>query len=250
MDQVRQRDRNGPAAGRLGALVVPLAAALAASPLPAPAAQRAKLAVFIENRSTAPLAQEEVAAALGPLLFGRGYEVEIGQEAQEFARESRVVHVEAPPAGFEKAAAKRFHADAVLVVTISFFLDGRARSIGPRAGAAVGLSARMLTPSGELAWRNVVGDVGETSPRGPPSEGAERKAIAADACERLLWTLPSGDVEEVAAATAPVPAIPGSPRRPPAPPSFDALVERHPELSSGPRFRLRIDRPAPDGGSQ
>ena len=161
-----------------------LAPMLAAMAFSAAAAQRDPILLRIDNQSGSPTAVSELTPELRPLLEKKGWET--------------------------VADAK----DAsVLTVTISVYLGPKARTRGPKSGGAAGVSAVLVKPGGEVAWRNSVATVGQDEKISYTNlrRADPRKALASGVAEKLLWTLPrapSAVPVTVAAASASEEAAP------------------------------------------
>ena len=199
---------------------------------------RDRIVLLVENRSTNPAAAAEITPALAEQLGSMGYEV---VPAAEVA--SALVDAAIHDAGeIGRASADRLRAavkaEAVIAVTVSFFLDSRARPRGPKASPAFGLSAAFWGPPERRAWSNSLGWIADevSTPaafgfkRGPPKPTAL-------ACERLLWSLPRGR-KDPTAVLRPQPSAEET-----APPTYTrwtAPLRRRRDFSGIAHFPLRV----------
>lgn len=191
--------------------LVPLGAAAQA---PAP---RDRVVVRFDNRSSSPSPAAALIPEMQPLLLRKGYDLVTDEQAQPGA--------------------------AVLAVTIEVYLPPKARTRGPKAGGAAGLSARLIGEDGQVTWRNSIAIIGDEAPasytklrRADPA-----KALASSAIEKLLWTLPR-------ARNAPPESVAGAPveieQRAPAATAtrYEAQVRRQRLASGVARFPLKMER--------
>ena len=217
--------------------LAPIAAAVLA--LPARAGTPDRLVVLIENQTASAPAKEALAGGIARALKRKGYEVIAGAEVDAALAEARVAHVEELPPQVALALQQRFQAARVLAVTIRFFLEPAQRRKGPDASAAAGFTARAFA-GGKPIWQSSLAVIDDL----PPVEGGPRKPLVIAATARLLWSFPNGmgpiasDEQEfengaVAAVAAPVSALY----------DYDVRLERLRAARTGPRFRMRMDRP-------
>ncbi|HUJ28758.1 MAG TPA: hypothetical protein VLW85_22210 [Myxococcales bacterium] len=172
------------------------AAALLAA---APAAPAERLVVLYDNRSGDPRAVGIVATSFDGVLRRKGHEVIDSQEVTDFLEAKKVTRLDPLPDEVADRVTLRFHADAVVAVTIDFMLDTRPRRQGPKAGRAVGVSARLVSSDGRELWRNSMGLLSDELPVGDDRPGAMDDAVGSG-CERLLFSFPRADRAQVAAA--------------------------------------------------
>jgi hypothetical protein len=206
---------------------------------PAQAFTRDRLVLLVDNRSSNGAAADELSPVLEQVIAAKGYEV---VPAPEVISALETVHLPAagdlPP---EAAAQIRdaLRADAVMLVTVSFFLEARARDLGPTASPAFGLRARMLAASGKV-WRNSLGWIADEAPQAGPGFRKAPPRPAATACERLLWSMPRGHRDPSAA-----PSVLEEIAPPAAPPAvrYPSPVDRKREFPGVAHFPLRIDAP-------
>jgi len=198
---------------------------------------RDRIALVVENRSTSATAAAELTPALTEVLAAKGYEVIPAAEVASAVKASGA----AGAAATEKARAN-LRAEAILVVTIRFVLDGESRARGPRANPAFGVAASLYGAGGKTTWRNSLGWIADDAPapaafnfrKGPPKPTSV-------ACERLLWSLPRARKDPsarpvvAAAEVAEVPAAPTSTR-------FAAPVRRLRDKAGVARFPLKTIR--------
>ncbi len=196
-----------------------------------------RIVLLIDNRSTNPAATAEVSPAVREMLRSKGYEVVADPEVIGALQAARLEGATALEAQAAAQLCKAVRAEAVLMVTVSFFLDARDRERGPRASPAFGLGARMVSSSGKV-WRNSLGWIADEV----PPKSVFRKAAprpTAQACERLLWSMPRGRVNPEAASQV---AALEQPAKASAAVRFDAPVERRREFRGVAHFPLRINR--------
>ena len=209
-------------------------AILCAGAARADAPRRDRVALVVENRSSNASAAAEVVPAVADVLRSKGYEVIDRAEVERAIRTAGLTS----PIDLTGASKLReaLQADAVVTVTISFFLDARDRERGPRANPAFGLGAVVLpAPAAGKAWRNSLGFIAdEPAPQKTVFRKAGPKPVA-QACERLLWSMPRGrGYEPPQMAKAEEPARPATSTR------FEAPLPRLKESKEVARFPLRI----------
>lgn len=201
--------------------------------LPGTAAAADRLVLFVDNRSANPAAGAELKPLLTAALTRKGYEVVAGPEVDA----AGVVDPEALSTDAAARLSGQFKAQGVLAVTVRFFLDPHDRTRGPKASAAMGLTAKsfsLVRPT----WRNSRSVVEDDSPR--------KRPMAAMAVARLLWTFPRAQGATLASAAEDWDEMTGAPPKtrtgPAAVPDYDVLIERMRAARTGPRFPLRMSR--------
>src|SRR5262249_36798125 len=131
----------------------------------------------------------------------------------------------------------------VLTVTISVYLGPKARTRGPKAGGAAGVSAVLVKPDGQVAWRNSVATIGqeETISYTKLKRADLVKALASGVAEKLLWTLPRAP--SAAPVTPALAAAPQEEARPTATSTrYQAPLRRARAIGTVARFPLKTNR--------
>jgi hypothetical protein len=114
---------------------------------------RDRVAIVIDNRSANGAASTQLAPALADLVRSKEYEPVAADPASAADVVHAVATAGAPPRTAEQIR-QSVHADALLVVSVSFFLEPRSRAYGPKASAAFGLRAALIGADGRIMWRN------------------------------------------------------------------------------------------------
>src|SRR5262249_31964828 len=130
----------------------------------------------------------------------------------------------------------------VLTVTISVYLGPKARTRGPKAGGAAGVSAVLVKPDGQVAWRNSVATIGqeETISYTKLKRADLNKALASSVAEKLLWTLPRAP--SAVPVTPALAAAPEEVRVTVVSTRYEAPLRRARTSGSVARFPLKKDR--------
>jgi len=201
--------------------------------LPGGALAAERLILLVENRSANAAAGVDLKPILAAALSRKGYEVVAGPEVDA----ADIAHPEALAPDAAAMLLDRFKAKRVLAVTVRLFLESRARARGPKASAAVGLTAKAFSAD-RVTWRNSRGVVEADEPRTRP--------MAATAVARLLWSFPRAPGATLASASQEWDEMMGIPARtranPAAVPDYDVLIKRMRGARAGPRFPLRTSR--------
>ena len=168
-----------------------LCAFLAGSAPPA-AARSERIVLIYENRSGNPAAIDLVSSSIGGVLARKGYEVIDGGEVADFQEAMRGSPAEQSSFKVPNKILLRFHADTVLSVLINFVLEAKPRRHGPGANPAIGLTAKLVTQDGSIAWRNSMGVLADDSPlsNGRDTRAGAVRTTVVTGCERLLYTMP------------------------------------------------------------
>jgi hypothetical protein len=175
------------------------------------------------------------------LLASKGYEVVPAPEVSGALEAAHLLPAsDLPPEAAEQLRGQ-LRAEAVVTVTISFFLEAEQRAIGPKANPAFGLRVRLLASSGKV-WRNSLGWIAdEVATPGGGFRKAQPKATAL-AVERLLWSMPRGRPDPN--AVAPVVAEEISAPAPVLTTRFEAPAERQSDFPAVAHFPMRMDSAA------
>jgi hypothetical protein len=151
-----------------------------------------RIVTLYENRSGNPDGVELVASSVAGVLARKGYEVIEGGEVTDFQEAMRISRADPLPQGVANRILLRFHADVLLSVVINFVLPAKARTRGPRANPAIGLTARMILQDGSIRWRNSMGIIADDSAlsSGRDNRAGAIRTTVVMGCERLLYALP------------------------------------------------------------
>jgi hypothetical protein len=199
---------------------------------------RDRIVLLVENHSSNQSAAAEITPALADQLASKGFDVVPPGEVTPALGAAGVKDAgDITPAVAEQLSTA-LKAEAVLTVTVSFFLDSRARPRGPKASPAFGMIAKMYASSGKPQWSaslgwiadDVAAPAGFGFKRGPPKPTAL-------ACERLLWSLPRGRPDPAGQRQVAV-ALEGA--KPPTSTRWAAPLWRRRESAGIARFPLRL----------
>jgi hypothetical protein len=224
----------------LRAALAPLAAALLAAGS-ARAWTGERIVLLVEDGTGNPAAVAAVRPVAEAMLASKGYALVAAPESRAPAGRTGALSTSAA-----RQLAASLRADAVLAITIDFFLDGHARSVGPKANPAAGFTAKLISADGAAVWRNSLGVIAEANPARPSSDGID--ALAAKACQRLLWTFPRRNAAGAVAVAEPEwigddePVLAAEARGAAPRPQLNVLLDRRPQSRSGPRFPLLLGR--------
>lgn len=153
---------------------------------------RDRVVLLVGNRSNNTAAAAELAPAVAAQLADKGYDVVPPPELTIAAERAGVTNAndEIDPAAAEKLRVAA-GAAGVVTVSISFFLGSQPRARGAPAHPAFGLSARMLA-GGKTPWSSSLGWIADDVPQPAGFGKRAQPKPTAQACERLLWSLPRG----------------------------------------------------------